>query len=67
MALYKNVKICIEGVDLEIIRIKRSWLGRSVVVIKDPDGTVYQLYAGDTLSLKVAFSMRNEPEGTTSR
>jgi len=58
MATFKNVKICIEGVDLEIIRIKRTWLGRSVVVIKDPDGTVYQLCAGDTLSLEVSFAMQ---------
>jgi len=58
MATFKNVKSCIEGVDLEIIEIKRSRLGMSVVVIKDQDGTVYQLRAGDTLSLKVSFAMQ---------
>lgn len=53
----KTVDINITGVDLKILKIKRSWRGKSLVMIIDPDGNTHKLSEGDILTLTVNYSM----------
>ena len=55
-----NAKLCIEGIDLKIIQIKRSWRRKPYVVIKDLEGTTYAMAAGDTLSLTVSMDAKGD-------